>query len=259
VCVHSHNRGDDCVLFITHSASFTLLYRDFPLFASVLPCVAAGATPRIARAEARLFDCSSMPCTSALLMIVVGGFIRQSPPLDDHVRCTTAGRANEVYCSGGLFPDDNDPFTPPATAGVGSRAWRKGTLERGRDYWWREPSGGDPEIILHEPSDEWKAGTLASGREYLWRSSASGGEDDPDIVLLGDEDDSSHQWKVGTLKSGKRYLWRDNPDDPDDPEIKMWSESQLKSGKPFWYDEDGEISLSDPFAAAAGKLDDSML
>ena len=96
-----------------------------------------------------------------------------------------------------------------------------------------------------EDEEEWRKARLPSGREYLWRHSDSGDVDDPDIVLLD-------KWRVGTTSKGRRYLWRENADNPEDPEVKFWSESTLNSGAPFWYAEDGEISLTDPFAAAVG-------
>ena len=42
-------------------------------------------------------------------------------------------------------------------------------------------------------------------------------------------------------------MWRDNPDDDGDPEIAIWKEAALESGQAYWYDDDGNISLRDPF------------
>ena len=41
------------------------------------------------------------------------------------------------------------------------------------------------------------------------------------------------KWQVGTLPSGKRYLWR-LPLGASEPEVKLWSQSTLDSGAPFW-------------------------
>ncbi|KAL3913756.1 MAG: hypothetical protein SGPRY_007869 [Prymnesium sp.] len=54
-------------------------------------------------------------------------------------------------------------------------------------------------------------------------------------------------WKVGRMSDGSRFLWRANPQDEGDPEVWLWKESRLESGEPFWFDSDGEISLTDPF------------
>ena len=122
----------------------------------------------------------------------------------------------------------------------------------GGEYWWRELNGGgEPEISLTDPLDEWKVGTLPSGREYFFR--ATDDPDDPEVKLIteqpAEQGEGEAQWNIGMLDSGRRYLWRES-DDPDDPEVKFYSQSTLDSGEPFWYDEDGEVYLTDPFAMA---------
>ena len=114
-------------------------------------------------------------------------------------------------------------------------------------------------MSLTDPTDDWKVGTLPSGREYFFRANPED-PDDPEVRLTTDLDEEpseasaalSAEWRVGTLPSGRRYLWRET-DDPDDPEVKMYSESTLDSGQPFWYDDDGEVLLSNPFAGAAAE------
>lgn len=140
-----------------------------------------------------------------------------------------------------VFPDDDDE---PNTA-----AWRKGRLATGNEYWWRElRNGGEPEISLTDPSRQWEVASLPSGRQYYYRSTDD--PNDPEIRLLSEmreEPDEAAEWKVGVLASGRKYLWRET-DDPDDPDVKFYHESKLESGAPFWYDDDGEVVLSDPFA-----------
>ena len=172
--------------------------------------------------------------------------------------CANA-RANDPQCNDLLFPgdggggiDDDDELEDDTAA------WRKGKLSLGGEYWWRETGDGEPEISLTDPTDEWKVGTLEeSGREYFWRA-RDGDDEDMEVRLAryDGEDPSvaeadasaSGGWRIGTLPSGREYLWRENADDPDDPEVQWWTESTLDNGKPFWYDEDGEVTLKDPFA-----------
>ena len=90
----------------------------------------------------------------------------------------------------------------------------------------------------------------ASGATYWWREGLLH-PDDPEISMtdptapLGDYEAA---WKVGQLESGQRYLWRESSDDDDDePEVWSWTEATLDSGAPYWFDEDGAISLQCPF------------
>ena len=159
---------------------------------------------------------------------------------------------------GGLFPGDDGIIAnddgPDSTA-----AWRKGKLTLGGDYWWREQGDGEPEISLTDPTDDWRVGVLEEdGREYFWRERGEGDDSDVEVRMAryaGEESpgeaalEDGHEWRVGVLPSGREYLWRET-DDPDDPEVQWWTESTLDSGEPFWYDESGEVTLSDPFALA---------
>ena len=161
-------------------------------------------------------------------------------------------RASDPECNL-LFPDDGKDGSET----VSDTAWRKGKLTLGGDYWWRETGEGEPEISLSDPTDEWKVGVLEEdGREYFWRDRE--GSDDIEVRLArypgeepGEDDgeDGKGAWKVAVLPSGREYLWRES-DDPDDPDVQWWTEGTLDSGEPFWYDEDGEVVLSDPFAKA---------
>ena len=158
-----------------------------------------------------------------------------------------------------LFPDDDleYDFKKPSSEDSGSGAWRKGKLTMGGDYWWRESRYGEPEISLTDPTDEWKVGKTDEGREYFWRE-RDGEEDDVEVRLArfegeqpGDADDDAGEgdWRIGKLPSGREYLWRQS-NDPDDPDVQWWTQGKLDSGEPFWYDEDGEVTLSDPFERA---------
>lgn len=162
-------------------------------------------------------------------------------------------RANDPECSL-LFPGDGKDENKR----VNDAAWRKGKLTLGGEYWWREAGSGEPEISLTDPTDEWKVGVLEEdGREYFWRD--RDGEDDIEVRLArypgedpdedAGDDEEKGDWKIGVLPSGREYLWRES-DDPDDPEVQWWTEGVLDSGEPFWYDEDGEVVLSDPFTKA---------
>ena len=163
-----------------------------------------------------------------------------------------------------LFPGDDDDDPAMYTAQRGSSAapntWTKGTLERGGDYWYRESASGEPEISLTDPNDGWQVGVLANGQEYVWKEGTNE-DDEPQVELLGsaeegfgdDEDDGADdfgEWQVGVLPSGREYLWR-QVEGTDEPEVRLWFESTLDSGAPFWYDEDGEVSLNNPFEMAA--------
>jgi hypothetical protein len=64
--------------------------------------------------------------------------------------------------------------------------------------------------------------------------------------LLPNETVGLDRWHV-ILECGREYLWRGS-EDPENPELKMWTEGRLESGERFWYDGDGEIILTDPFA-----------
>ena len=96
------------------------------------------------------------------------------------------------------------------------------------------------------------AGLRIRAASISWRERDSE-EDGMEVRLAsfdGEEPDSTDApWRIGQLPSGREYLWRETSD-PDDPEVHRWSQSTLDSGEPFWYDEDGEVSLTDPFARA---------
>lgn len=153
-----------------------------------------------------------------------------------------------------LFPGDGGV---PSGGGEpdSSAAWRKGKLTLGGDYWWRETGDSEPEISLTDPTDDWRVGTLdADGREYFWRESADGEEVEVRLARYdgdepGDDEEEGGGWRLGVLPSGREYLWRET-DDPDDPDVQWWTEGTLDSGEPFWYDEEGEVTLTDPFARA---------
>ena len=175
----------------------------------------------------------------------VGGLVRGvSGAIDVRARSSTDAQCNL------LFPGDGGDVRDPAASKC---AWKKGKLEQGGEYWWRETADGEPEISLTEPNNGWRVATLDGGSEYFWRE--TGNPDEPEVRLSKFMDEGptgnagGRSWRIGTLATGKRYLWR-LPSGSDDPEVKMWSESRLDSGAPFWYDEDGEISLTDPFLDA---------
>ena len=166
-----------------------------------------------------------------------------------------AGRTNDPQCNDLLFPGDGGSPQDDNGPEDDASAWRKGKLTLGGDYWWRETGDGEPEISLTDPTEQWKVGMLEdTGREYFWRA-RDGDEDDLEVRLARyDGEDPSEadadgvmSWKIGTLPSGREYLWRENDADPDDPEVQWWTESTLDNGNPFWYDEDGEVTLKDPF------------
>ena len=57
------------------------------------------------------------------------------------------------------------------------------------------------------------------------------------------------------LASGRRYMWRGGGEDDDaraEPEVRLWEQSSLDSGKPFWYTAEGKVSLTDPFDLESG-------
>ena len=72
--------------------------------------------------------------------------------------------------------------------------------------------------------------------------------------MLGSNADApaADSWQIGVLASGRRYLWRGDTEDPD---IRLWEQSFLDSGKPFWYTSDGAVSLTDPFDLRAGYVE----
>ena len=142
-----------------------------------------------------------------------------------------------------VFPRDDSP------AGRDEQGqWRKGKLpESDVTYWWRNSDGGEPEIAVSAPEGEWKVGTLDDGREYFWREGSD--PDDPEIRLPGSAQDGGERWRIGVLESGRRYMWRGNGDDTD---VRLWEQSSLDSGKPFWYTADGAVSLTDPFDLESG-------
>jgi hypothetical protein len=159
-------------------------------------------------------------------------------------------------CCGLVFPESDEPSPfPRSRLSQGStseegRRWRKGKLpDSSVTYWWREgQDGGEPEIAMTAPPEDWKVGMLSDGRQYLWREGDN--PDDPDIKMLGDAVTQSNAgWRVGTLPSGRRYLWRG---EAHDPEVRLWEQSYLDSGKPFWYTADGAVSLTDPFDLERG-------
>ncbi|KAL1511777.1 hypothetical protein AB1Y20_005063 [Prymnesium parvum] len=89
------------------------------------------------------------------------------------------------------------------------------------------------------------------GSSRLWAPRRRSSSEPADAV----EDSGGHDggtWKVGEMESGARFLWREGAGDGKEPVIWLWYESTLESGKPFWYDADGDISLTDPFAAGWG-------
>ena len=156
-----------------------------------------------------------------------------------------------------LFPGGDDfEYTPPSGGGGDApNAWRKGKLELGGDYWFRETASGEPEISLTDPNEGWKVGVLPNGQEYVWKEGADE-EGEPQVELLGEgameqdeEGGGVGEWNVATLPSGREYLWR-QVEGEDEPEVRLWFQSTLDSGAPFWYDDTGEITLSDPFESA---------
>lgn len=91
------------------------------------------------------------------------------------------------------------------------REWRKGAkLESGSDFWWR--LGNTPEVSVTGPVGQCLAG----------------------------------QWQFATLDSGKPYLWRSTGNDV---EVNFWEHGTLVSGEEYWYDEDGEVTFTDPYAS----------
>ncbi len=201
---------------------------------------------------------SAWRLAASLLLTMEAGAKAQRSAYPDS--CTDPyKRATDPQCSL-LFPGDGlNGYGNPDEEPSDSRAWRKGKLALGGEYWWRETGDGEPEISLTNPFDEWKVGRLEdSGREYFWRERDSE-EDGMEVRLAsfdGEEPDSTDApWRIGQLPSGREYLWRETSD-PDDPEVQWWSQSTLDSGEPFWYDEDGEVSLTDPFARARALADE---
>ncbi|KAL1504924.1 hypothetical protein AB1Y20_008691 [Prymnesium parvum] len=90
---------------------------------------------------------------------------------------------------------------------------------------------------------QWVQGTLSTGETYWWWYSGDDDDDEDAEIALERPADA---WSVGELPDGRRYTWRD-ADDPEDPEVVIWSEGTLSSGKQFWFSDDGTVSLTDPF------------
>jgi hypothetical protein len=95
-----------------------------------------------------------------------------------------------------------------------------------------------------ETPAHWVKGVLSSGDDYWWRFDPESGVDEEDAEIALEQPPDA--WRMGELPDGRPYIWRDGEDE-DDPEIMIWSERELSSGAPFWYAEDGTVSLTDPF------------
>ena len=126
---------------------------------------------------------SAWRLAASLLLTMEAGAKAQRSAYPDS--CTDPyKRATDPQCSL-LFPGDGpNGYGNPDEEPSDSRAWRKGKLALGGEYWWRETGDGEPEISLTNPFDEWKVGRLEdSGREYFWRERDSE-EDGMEVRLV---------------------------------------------------------------------------